>query len=155
MEKKKEKEPERERETKGAAKQSFWRKHSRGRSQKDSFFVLLAILQMHTAHTSSCGPAVTNIQRSENSRLERFQVESQPRCFSKPHWHAGFFTCFMGKGKFKGTLPCVEKRLPGRLTQLPFIASDKRLNHTLHCLKCLLVIRSRILLSLLPLADCS
>lgn len=55
------------------------------------------------------------------------------------------------KGNLKGTLPCVEKRLPGRLTQLPFIASDKRLNHTLHSLKCLLVIRSRILVSLLSL----
>lgn len=48
-----------------------------------------------------------------------------------------------------------KKRLSGRLTQLPFIASDKRLNHTLHCLKCLLVIRSRILLSSRPLAVCS
>lgn len=125
---------------------------------KDSFsfffFVLLAILQIHTAHEFFCGRTVAYFQRSENSCLERFLVKSQ-------QWHGGalqrhaLFHQLHGKRKFKGTLPCVEKRLPGRLTQLPFIASDKRLNHTLHCLKCLLVIRSRILLSLLPLADCS
>lgn len=143
---------ERKRETKGATKQPFWRKHSRS-SQKDSVFVLLAILQMHIARVPADQLLLT-FKRSQNSCLERFQVESQPWWVSIPHWHTGFYQLH-GKRKFKGTLPCVEKRLPGRLTQLPFIASDKRLNHTLHCLKCLLVIRSRILLSLLPLADCS
>lgn len=145
---------ERKRETKGATKQPFWRKHSRS-SQKDIFdvFVLLAILQMHIARVPADQLLLT-FKRSPNFCLERFQVESQPWWVSIPHWHAGFYQLH-GKRKFKGTVPCVEKRLPGRLTQLPFIASDKRLNHTLHCLKCLLVIRSRILLSLLPFADCS
>lgn len=82
----------------------------------------------------SCEPAVANIHRSENSCLERFQVESPQQCVSIQLWHGGF-NQLHGKRKFKGTLPCVEKRLQGRLTQLPFIASDKRLNHTLHCLK--------------------
>lgn len=74
-----------------------------------------------------------------------------------------FLTIFVGKGKYKKIITIKykialqgwKKRLPGRLTQLPFIAPDKRLNHTLHWLKCLPVIRSRIFLYVLPLAGCS
>lgn len=54
---KKKRQKERGRESKGATKQSFWRNPSRS-GQKDSFLVLLAILQMHSAHeflqTSCC-----------------------------------------------------------------------------------------------------
>lgn len=146
-----EREKERKREKQRRPQQSIWRKHT---EVKRTAFLFCLLFSKCTQRMISCETAVANIQRSEDSCLERFQLESQQQCVSIPHWHDGFYQLH-GKWKFKGTLPCVEKRLQGRLTQLPFIASDKRLNHTLHCLKCLLVIRSRILLSLLPLADCS
>lgn len=147
-------------------KRKRWRERQRGLQNnpfggstaeaevKRTAFLFYLQFSKCTQHMSSCGPAVANIQRSENSLP--WEISSrEPALVCEHTGFFFFFTSFMGKGKFKDTLPCVEKRLPGRLTQLPFIASDKRLNHTLHRLKCLLVIRSRILLSLLPLADCS
>lgn len=97
--------------------------------------------------------AVANMQRLKNSYMQRIQETSLHQWFSIHHCHSGFYWGH-GKRKFKSTVPCAERRLQWRLTQLPFIASDKRLNHTLRCLKCLLVIRSRILLSVLSPADC-
>lgn len=96
MEKKKDRKNERERE-----------KHSRGRSQKDGFFVLLEILKMHIAPVPA-DQRLQTFKRSQNSRLERFHAEIPLWCVSIAHWHA-VFTSFMGKGNLKALSPVLKR----------------------------------------------
>lgn len=74
--KEREKEQER-RETKGTAEQSFWR--TRSKVKRTNFLSYFAVLQMHTAH-EFLKPAFANIERSDDSRLERFHVKDVALC---------------------------------------------------------------------------
>lgn len=105
----------------------------------------------------SCKPAVCGISKGQSApeNADGYSaaqisciVHSALVCMlQKCRLHFFHVYTFLGTGNLRH--PSLSGReVTTRLTQLPFIASDKRLNHTLHCPRCLLVIRSRILLSL-------
>lgn len=93
---------ERGRVTKEAAKQSIWRKHTEVKGQGFLFFLQFCKC------TSSCKPAVANIQRSERSPWEMSTRRPGEVVLA---YHTGMlvFSSFLGKGNLKALSPAWKR----------------------------------------------